>query len=74
MVARSWDVCAHGWLRENHAQLDETTERDRIARAVESLARTVGQRPLGWYCRYAAGRNTRRLLVEEGGFLYDSDA
>jgi peptidoglycan/xylan/chitin deacetylase (PgdA/CDA1 family) len=74
IVARGWDVCAHGWRWENHAGLDEATERDRIVRTVNSLARTVGQRPLGWYCRYAPGRNTRRLVVEEGGFLYDSDA
>ncbi len=31
-------------------------------------------RPLGWYCRYGPSERTRRLLVEEGGFLYDSDA
>jgi peptidoglycan/xylan/chitin deacetylase (PgdA/CDA1 family) len=74
VVARGWDVCAHGWRWERHAELDETTERDRIARTVESLARTVGRRPLGWYCRYAPGPNTRRLVAEEGGFLYDSDA
>ena len=30
--------------------------------------------PLGWYCRYAPSLNTRRLVVEEGGFFYDSDA
>jgi peptidoglycan/xylan/chitin deacetylase (PgdA/CDA1 family) len=59
---------------ERHAELDETAERDRIALTVESLARTVGQRPVGWYCRYAPGPNTRRLVAEEGGFLYDSDA
>ena len=40
----------------------------------ESLKRTVGQRPLGWYCRYGPTVNTRRLVVEEGGFLYDSDS
>jgi peptidoglycan/xylan/chitin deacetylase (PgdA/CDA1 family) len=34
----------------------------------------VGERPLGWYCRYGPSVNTRRLLVEEGGFFYDSDA
>ena len=34
----------------------------------------MGSRPLGWYCRYGPSVNTRRLLVEEGGFLYDSDA
>lgn len=74
IVARGWDVCAHGWRWERHAELDEATERNRIARTVASLMNTVGQRPLGWYCRYAPGPNTRRLIVEEGGFLYDSDA
>ena len=33
----------------------------------------TGERPLGWYCRYGPSVNTRRLVVEEGGFLYDSD-
>jgi peptidoglycan/xylan/chitin deacetylase (PgdA/CDA1 family) len=42
--------------------------------AVESMKKTVGERPLGWYCRSGPSVNTRRLLVEEGGFLYDSDA
>ena len=41
---------------------------------MESLKQTTGERPLGWYCRYAPSDNTRRLLVEEGGFLYDSDS
>jgi peptidoglycan/xylan/chitin deacetylase (PgdA/CDA1 family) len=60
VVARGWDVCAHGWRRERHAELDEAAERDRIARTVASLARTVGQRPLGWYCRYT------RLVPTQG--------
>ena len=33
----------------------------------------MGERPLGWYCRYGPSVNTRRLVVGEGGFLYDSD-
>ena len=41
---------------------------------LKSIARTTGERPHGWYCRYGPSENTRRLLVEEGGFLYDSDA
>jgi peptidoglycan/xylan/chitin deacetylase (PgdA/CDA1 family) len=41
--------------------------------AIESFERTCGQRCVGWYCRYGASVNTRELLVEEGGFLYDSD-
>ena len=68
------DVCCHGWRWEKHFELSEDAERDRIRRAVASLRETMGERPLGWYCRSGPGVNTRRLLVEEGGFLYDSDA
>src|SRR4051794_32560797 len=72
--ALRWDVCCHGWRWVKHWELEEAEERDHIARAVRSLEATVGSRPLGWYCRYAPSINTRRLLVEEGGFTYDSDA
>ena len=68
------DICCHGWRWEKHFLLSEAEERARIARAVASLTASLGQRPLGWYCRTGASPNTRRLLVEEGGFLYDSDA
>lgn len=69
-----WDVCAHGWRWERHPTLSIEQERQRIAQTVASLERSVGHRPLGWYCRYGPSINTRKLLVEEGGFLYDSDA
>ncbi len=69
-----YDVCCHGWRWEKHWELSEAEEREHIARAVASLTATVGERPLGWYCRTGPGINTRRLLAEEGGFLYDSDA
>jgi hypothetical protein len=49
-------------------------EREHIRRAVSSFERTWGERPEGWYCRHGPSVNTRELLVEEGGFLYDSDA
>ena len=49
-------------------------EREHIRLAVESITETTGERPLGWYCRYGPSVNTRELVVEEGGFLYDSDA
>lgn len=68
-----FDVCSHGWRWIKHFELDEATEREHIAKAVASLEKTTGQRPLGWYCRYGPSINTRRLLVEAGGFLYDSD-
>ena len=69
-----FDVCCHGWRWIKHYELAEAEERDHIQRAVASLTKTTGERPLGWYCRYAPSVNTRRLLVEEGGFLYDSDS
>ncbi|HUP35647.1 MAG TPA: allantoinase PuuE [Candidatus Limnocylindria bacterium] len=67
------DVCSHGWRWVKHYELTREAEREHIARAVASLEQTVGARPLGWYCRYGPSVNTRELVVEEGGFLYDSD-
>jgi putative urate catabolism protein len=71
--ASGFDVCSHGWRWIKHYGLSEEVEREHIRLAIESLARTTGSRPQGWYCRYSPSVNTRRLLVEEGGFLYDSD-
>jgi allantoinase len=68
------DICCHGWRWIEHFKLTEAEEREHIRLAIDSLTRTMGERPLGWYCRYGSGVNTRRLLMEEGGFLYDSDA
>jgi peptidoglycan/xylan/chitin deacetylase (PgdA/CDA1 family) len=68
------DVCSHGYRWINHRTLEEATERDQIAKAVASFRRTLGYQPPGWYCRYGPSVNTRRLLVEHGGFTYDSDA
>jgi allantoinase len=72
--AAGFDLCCHGWRWVKHYELAESEERDHIKRAIASLQKTVGERPLGWYCRYGPSTNTRRLLVEEGGFAYDSDA
>ena len=48
-------------------------EREHIRRAVETIERLAGKRPVGWTTEQP-GPNTRRLLVETGGFLYDRDA
>lgn len=71
--AAGYDVCCHGWRWVRHFQLTEAEEREHIQKAIKSLEQTVGERPAGWYCRYGPSTNTRRLLVEEGGFSYDSD-
>lgn len=67
------EVCSHGYRWEDHFRLNLEEEREHIRMAIESLRRTTGERPLGWYCRYGPSAHTRELLVEEGGFLYDSD-
>jgi allantoinase len=68
-----FDVCSHGWRWIKHYELSEAEEREHIRKAIAATEKMIGERPLGWYCRYGPGVNTRRLLVEEGGFLYDSD-
>jgi allantoinase len=69
-----WDVCSHGWRFAKHFEMSEDEERDHIRKAIASISASTGARPVGWYCRYAPSLNTRRLLVEEGGFLYDSNS
>jgi peptidoglycan/xylan/chitin deacetylase (PgdA/CDA1 family) len=68
------EICSHGYRWEEVFRLSEQEEREHIRLAVESFQKTCGKRPVGWYCRYGASTRTRRLVVEEGGFLYDSDA
>lgn len=65
------EACGHGyrWIESYLMTRDE--EREDIRRCVDAITRTVGVRPIGWASR-GAGPNTRELLVEEGGFLYDS--
>ncbi len=73
-LARGHEIACHGYRWETHAGMPEAAERAVIARAVETIRRVAGVRPVGWHTRSASSANTRRLLVEEGGFLYDSDA
>ena len=74
IVRREHEVFGHGRRWVEHFQMDRDTEREEIRLAVESITRTTGHRPLGWYVRYGPSLNTRELLVEEGGFVYDSDS
>jgi putative urate catabolism protein len=68
-----YEIAAHGLRWISYQQIDEATERAHMAEAVAILEALTGAAPLGWY----TGRdspNTRRLVVEHGGFLYDSDS
>jgi peptidoglycan/xylan/chitin deacetylase (PgdA/CDA1 family) len=73
-VNRGHELSAHGWRWQSHRDMEEVAERAAIAKTVDAIRAATGQRPVGWHTRSAASANTRRLLVEEGGFLYDSDA
>lgn len=68
------EPCSHGWRWEEVWRLSREEEAEHIRRAIVSIEATCGVRPSGWYCRYGPSVNTRELLVEEGGFVYDSDA
>ncbi len=73
-VGRGHEISAHGWRWESHAGMEEAAERAVIARTIAAITDAAGTRPVGWHTRSASSPNTRRLLVEDGGFLYDSDA
>jgi len=66
------EICPHGYRWINYQWVEEKTERSHIAKAVEILTRLTGAAPLGWYTGRTSP-NTRRLVVEHGGFLYDAD-
>ncbi|MFW5679207.1 MAG: polysaccharide deacetylase family protein [Pseudomonadota bacterium] len=72
--ARGHEIGAHGWRWERQAEVAEAEERALIERTVEAIRSVTGERPVGWHSRGSASVRTRRLLVEDGGFLYDSDA
>lgn len=67
------EIAGHGWRWLHYQDAPEAVEREHLARAVETIQRLTGEPLLGWY----TGRdspNTRRLVVEHGGFLYDADS
>ncbi len=73
MLEADWEIASHGYRWIDYQYVGEEVEREHLQRAIAIHTQVTGSRPLGWY----AGRispNTRRLVVEEGGFLYDSDS
>jgi peptidoglycan/xylan/chitin deacetylase (PgdA/CDA1 family) len=73
LVDHNYDICAHGFRWIDYQFVEEEVEREHIKDCISILTEFLGKRPEGWY----TGRNspnTRKLIIEEGGFLYDSDA
>ncbi|MEM1252529.1 MAG: allantoinase PuuE [Cyanobacteria bacterium P01_H01_bin.21] len=73
MAAAGWEVASHGYRWIDYQYVSEETEREHIRKAIEIHTEVIGSRPLGFY-QGRLSPNTRRLVVEEGGFLYDADS
>jgi len=66
------EVASHGWRWISYQYVPLEVEREHMQRAIEIHRRLTGERPLGWYTGRTSP-NTRRLVVEDGGFVYDAD-
>ena len=68
-----YEVASHGWRWIDYQNVSKVVEKKHIKLAVQSIKKIFGNRPLGWYTGRCSP-NTRNLVMEEGGFLYDSDS
>ena len=66
------EIASHGWRWINYQDVPLEVEREHMQRAIDIHRRLTGERPLGWYTGRTSP-NTRRLVVENGGFVYDAD-
>jgi allantoinase len=69
----NWEVASHGYRWWDYQNVPMDVEREHIARSVQIHKELLGVRPVGMY-QGKPNINTRQLVMEEGGFLYDSDA
>jgi peptidoglycan/xylan/chitin deacetylase (PgdA/CDA1 family) len=72
MIDTGFDLHPHGWRWFDYNDLEASAERECIRNSVEQIRQLTGEPPLGYYAGMPS-LNTRRLIVEEGNFLYDSD-
>ena len=72
MLKAGHEIASHGWRWISYQHVPLEVEREHMQRAIEIHKRLTGERPLGWYTGRTSP-NTRRLVVENGGFAYDAD-
>jgi len=72
MIDAGFDIQPHGWRWFDYNNLEASAERECIRNSIEQVRQLTGEPPLGYYAGLPS-LNTRRLIVEEGNFLYDSD-
>ena len=73
MLEAEWEIASHGYRWIDYQHVEESVERAHIETAIEIHTQVTGSRPLGWYTGRTSP-NTRRLVLEAGGFLYDADS
>jgi len=73
MKEADWEIASHGYRWIEYRDLPEAVEREHLHKAIAVHTEVTGERPLGWYLGRCS-ENTHRLVMEEGGFLYHSDA
>ena len=71
-LKNEFEICSHGLKWIDYQSVPEEVEREHLHEAIRIHKKMTGERPYGWYTGRTSP-NTRRLIAEEGGFLYDAD-
>ena len=66
------EIASHGWRWISYQDAPLEVEREHLQKAIDIHTRVTGERPLGWYTGRTSP-NTRKLVIEDGGFVYDAD-
>jgi len=73
LMSSNYEVASHGWRWIDYQYIKKSEEKKHMKMAIENQKKIFGKRPLGWYTGRCSP-NTRDLVFEDGGFLYDSDS
>jgi len=68
-----YEVASHGWRWIDYQNIIKSEEKKHMKLAIQAHKQIFGERPSGWYTGRCSP-NTRDLVIEDGGFLYDSDS
>ena len=68
-----YEVASHGWRWIDYQNIKKSEEKKHMKLAIQAHKKIFGERPQGWYTGRCSP-NTRGLVFEDGGFLYDSDS
>jgi len=73
IIEADYEVASHGWRWIDYQNIKKSEEKKHMNLAIKTIKKIFGKRPLGWYTGRCSP-NTRDLVFENGGFLYDSDS